>query len=172
MWSPVSPPSLQPSHSALPVAGPSPSPAASAGAIPSAGASPPATTEANAPSGVSPARPDPAAIAPAGTAAAPAIVEPPVPWSQGRASVRVVQVAGSTETALKTALPVGRYQDCYQRELKRTKKHLEGHADLKIAFLPSGSIISAQGLATQELSKVGQCCAAATLHAPHFDTLP
>ena len=133
----------------------------------SAAAPPAAAADTTAPSAREiPARPDPAAIAPAVTAVAPANVDPPVQWSQGRASVRVMQVAGSTEAALKTALPVGRYQDCYQRELKRTKKHLEGHADLKLAFVPSGAITSAQGVASQELSKVGQCCAEATLHAP------
>ena len=98
-----------------------------------------------------------AEAAPPGTVAG--VAELPFQPSQASASVRVTNVTGSTDDAVKAALPLGSYKDCYRNELRRTKRRLAGHADLKVAFMSSGSFSSATGLASPELSKVGQCCA-------------
>jgi len=92
--------------------------------------------------------------------------EPAFQPSQGNAAVRVANVTGASEEAVKAALPLGSYRACYQDELRRTKKRIEGHADLKVAFKSSGSFSTAQGLAPPDLSKVGQCCADATARTP------
>jgi serine/threonine-protein kinase len=85
--------------------------------------------------------------------------------AHGNAVVRVASVTGATADAVQAALPLGSFKDCYQKELRQGRR-VEGHADLKIAFVSTGFFTSAQGFASPELSKVGQCCAEATLHTP------
>jgi serine/threonine-protein kinase len=126
----------------------------------------PATTGPVAPHTVVQGTPHSVATMTQASTAAVAPTEPAFQPSQGTATVRVANVTGATNDAVKAALPLGSYKACYQDELRRTKKRIEGHADLKVAFKSSGSFSTAQGLAPPDLSKVGQCCADATARTP------
>jgi hypothetical protein len=90
----------------------------------------------------------------------------PVGVARAKATVTVASATGASPEAVRAALPVASYKDCYQRALAQAKEPLEGHAELKAAFLPSGFFSGAQGFANTELAKVGQCCVEATLSSP------